>query len=69
MKQNDRIIFRLTVTPANAGGREKEYKIFDGDPSFFKLSRKERRVFVEREISRVKEFLDREYRHPKGLRV
>jgi hypothetical protein len=69
MRQKDRIIFRLTVTPADAGGREKEYKIFEGEPSFFNLSRKERRMFVEREIIRVKEFLDQEYRRPRELRV
>lgn len=69
MRQKNRIIFRLTVTPANAGGREKEYKIYDGEPSFFNLSRKERKVFVENEISRVKDFLDREYRHPRELRA
>lgn len=69
MRQKNRIIFRLTVTPANAGEREREYKIFEGEPSFFNLSRKERRVFVEREIDRVKEFLDREYRRPGELRA
>ena len=41
--------------------REKEYKIFEGEPSFFKLSKKEKKDIIDGEIIKVKEFLDKEY--------
>lgn len=66
MKHKDRLIFRLTVTPASPERREKEYKIFEGEPSFFKLSHKEKKNFIDDEITKVKEFLDKEYLQYKG---
>ena len=66
MKHKDRLIFRLTVTPASPERREKEYKIFEGEPSFFKLSHKEKKNFIDDEITKVKEFLDKEYMQYKG---
>jgi hypothetical protein len=56
----------LTVTPASPERREKEYKIFEGEPSFFKLSHKEKKNFIDDEITKVKEFLDKEYLQYKG---
>lgn len=69
MGRKNNLIFQLTVAHANASEREKEYKIFDGEPSFFNLSKKERKDFINQEIIKVKEFLDREYRQSKRLRA
>ena len=63
MKEKNRLIFRLTVTPASQERRKKEYKIFEGEPSFFKLSHKEKKDFIDGEIIKVKEFLDKIYHH------
>lgn len=65
MGRKNNLIFQLTVAHANANEREKEYQIFDGEPSFFNLSKKERKDFINQELIKVKEFLDREYRHSK----
>ncbi len=69
MGHKNNLIFQLTVTPTNVGERDKEYKIFDGEPSFFDLSQKDRKDFLNQEIAKVKEFLDREYMHSKALRA
>ncbi len=66
MKHKNRLIFRLTVTPASPDRRKKEYKIFEGEPSFFKLSHKEKKDFIDGEIIKVKEFLNKEYQQFKG---
>jgi len=68
MGRKNNLIFQLTVGHVNASEREKEYKIFDGEPSFFNLSKKERKDFINQELIKVKEFLDREYRKSKELR-
>ena len=61
MAYKKRLIFSLTVAPASTDRREKEYKIFEGEPSFFKLSKKEKKDIIDGEIIKVKEFLDKEY--------
>lgn len=61
IEQKKRLIFQLIVTPASPGRRKKDYKIFEGDPSFFKLSQKEKKDFINGEIIKVKEFLNMEY--------
>ncbi|MCP5104989.1 MAG: hypothetical protein GY950_16500 [bacterium] len=63
----DKLIFTLTVAPANAGERDKEYTIFEGEPSFFNLPKEKRKDFINREIIKVKEFINREYRPPREL--
>lgn len=64
MGHKERLIFQLTL--ARPDNRETEYKIFEGEPSFFKLAQKDKQAFVNSEIIKVKKFLDREYRnlHP-----
>lgn len=69
MGHKNNLIFQLTVTHADAGEGDKEYKIFDGEPSFFNLSNNERKDFIDEEIIKVKEFLTREYMQSKELRV
>jgi hypothetical protein len=69
MVHKERLIFLLTVAPGSTERREKEYKIFDGEPSFFKLSKKEKKDFINGEIIKVKEFLDKEYRQDKRQRA
>jgi len=68
MGRKNNLIFQLTVAHATASEREKEYKIFDGEPSFFNLSQKERKAFINQELIKVKEFLEREYLKSKELR-
>lgn len=63
MGHKERLIFQLTL--AQPDKREKEYKIFEGEPSFFNLDQKDMQEFVNGEVVKVKEFLNREYRrHP-----
>ena len=69
MVHTNRLIFQLTVTPASPKRRKKEYKIFEGEPSFFELSKKEKKDFIDGEIIKVKEFLDKEYMKHNGQRT
>jgi hypothetical protein len=63
MGHKERLIFQLTL--AQPDNREKEYKIFEGKPSFFNLDQKGKQDFINCEVTKVKRFLDREYRkHP-----
>ena len=56
MSNNKTILFQMTIN-VDAPDVEKQYTIFDGNPSFFTLSKIEKRAFLKEQESKIKQMI------------
>lgn len=56
MMKDKTILFQMTIN-IDAPNVEKQYTIFDGEPSFFTLSKIEKKAFLEQEELKIKQMI------------
>lgn len=62
MKTKKPILLRLTINQRNSLAA-RQYTIFDIEPSFFTLSNKEKKDFINKEKLKIKELLTDAFQH------
>lgn len=56
MQNGKTILFQMTVN-VDAPEVDKQYTIFDGEPSFFTLSKTEKKAFLKKEELKIKQII------------
>lgn len=58
MRNSKKILFDMTIN-VDTPDVEKQYTIFDSEPSFFSLSNLEKKAFIRREEQKIKQIISR----------
>lgn len=56
MSKSNEILFQMTIN-VDAPDVDKQYTIFDGDPSFFTLSKIEKKMFLKEQELKIKQMI------------
>lgn len=56
MKNSKMILFQMTIN-VDVPNVQKQYTIFDGEPSFFTLSKLEKKAFLKKEELKIKQII------------